>query len=188
MSIVTNNDLFELMKGVSELTVKVVNRDVVANEKSYAENGMLGVITNISIEGVYDNSTVYEYKIDWEKYSDINIPLESESFYIPGLNGGLGTMKAAGYYPVNGIETVYATDICDSGFEIVDNNTNEMKLYLMWKEHCSDITYIQWLKNIAIEVMLNGNPDPKLQIERLQRIISDDNKRRIRFAKRFPQQ
>lgn len=99
----------------------------------YAQVGMIGVLKNVYYEYPEDKDTsedvVVLADIDWEAYKGVNIPLESKNWYIVSSGErNLGTMKEAGMYPKNGIETLYLMSERDSGFELYESETKRALL------------------------------------------------------------
>lgn len=166
MKKITNKDLFELLKVNGSLTVKVSNSKLF--EESYAENGMVGVITSGKIDGVDNNETRYEFTIDWNKYSENNIPLESHDFFIPKTNNELGTMKEAGYY--EDVERFYATDTVNSGFEILNENSSELKIFKLWKNSGTNMSYPKWTEEMISRLIKNLSTE---KVNELIKIIKD---------------
>lgn len=151
MSTLKNEELFKLMSTLSELVVTVVDANEL-NEETYGTNGMIGVIKHMEIQdhGYRDGIIVYQMDIDWIKYADNNIPLESHDWYLK-KDEGLGTMKEAGMFPKDGIETLYTTSGFPSGLEILSSESNKLKLYDLWKNSNSEMSYVKWLEGIAID-------------------------------------
>jgi hypothetical protein len=150
-----NEDLFELLKNKSSLIVKVVNANEL-NEETYGTNGMIGVISKMTIYDEFeDNDKVYKMDINWIEYSENNIPLESHDWYLP--NGeGLGTMKEAKFFPNSGVETLFCTSTLPSGLEIIDQDNSKLKIFQMWKDSDNTLNYTEWLESIAIKTLVNG--------------------------------
>jgi len=136
----TVEELLNIGEGSKSVALKVIDRELIFDE-SYAENGMIAVFSGFKI----DSDGLAEIFLDWDRFKEINIPLEVSDFFI-NKDGkeSTGTMKEAGLYPENGIEKIYFDLHSDSGFELYESDT-VTKAIKMWKDSNSDKSFVEWM-------------------------------------------
>jgi len=115
----------------------------------YAEKGMVGEFISIEEEPAHGDS-VYLLKINWDTYEEINKDFESDTWYL-NAQQDTGTMKEAGEYPKNGIETLYVMGDAEVEIDFMIGTDSEalLKAKAAYKEENPKETFLVWLSNKA---------------------------------------
>ena len=129
--------------GLKDLEFKV-NTEFEVDE-TYCVKGMVGVLKK-----AYKEEDYVIIQIDWEKYSDTNIPLESNDWYIGSGTDKTGSMKEANMYPKNGLEDLYVMIDDDLDIELISNTKSI--LLQEWKDsEDSKLSYLEWLEKQVMD-------------------------------------